>query len=64
MKTKGVVVPSHELSQMVINLWEGYYHLKSIDCHILAENLLDIILKYGKKLETNGYWEGDNDVTT
>jgi len=25
---------------------------------------LDIIRKYGKKLETNGYWKGDNDVTT
>ena len=61
MKTKGVVVPSNELSKMVINLWEGYYHLKSIDCHDSAENLLDIILKYGKKLETNGYWK-DSEV--
>ena len=61
MKTKGVVVPSHELSEMVINLWEGYYHLKSIDCNISAENLLDIIRKYDKKLRKNGHWK-DSEV--
>jgi len=62
MKTKGVVVPSHELSEMVINLWEGYYHLKSIDCHLSAENLLGIIRKYDNKLRKNGHWKENEDV--